>query len=123
MSPTLRIVLIAAMLFYFIILIGFVRRRGLNLKYFLLWLGMGLVLLVLILFPGLLTVLASLLGIQLEMNGLISAICFFLIILDISLTAILSHQNDKITRLLQKTALLEKRIDELEKAQGKEETV
>ena len=49
MSPTLRIVLIAAMIFYFILLLGFVRRRGLNLKYFLLWLFMGLVLLVLIL--------------------------------------------------------------------------
>ena len=123
MSSTLRIVLIFAMIFYFIMLLAFVRRRGLNLKYFLLWLVMGVVLLILILFPKLLTIMAALLGIQLEMNGLISAICFFLILLDISLTAIVSHQNDKITKLLQKTAILEKRIDELENKKSEDKTV
>lgn len=116
MSPTLRFVLIGAMIFYFVLLISFVRSRGLNLRYFLLWLVMGLVLMLLIIFPGILPVMARLLGIQSEMNALISAICFFMILLEVSLTAIVSHQNDKITRLLQKTAILEKRIDELEKS-------
>ena len=116
MSPTLRLVLILAMAVYFTVLLLFVRRRGLNLKYFLLWLVMGVALFVLILFPGILTAMAHLLCIQSEMNALISAVCFFIILLEISLTAIVSRLNDKLTRTIQQTALLEKRIRALEQA-------
>ena len=116
MSPTLRLVLILAMTVYFAVLLLFVRRQGLNLKYFLLWLVMGVALFILILFPGILTFLARLFGIQSEMNALISAICFFIMLLEISLTAIVSRLNDKLTRTIQQTALLEKRIRALEQA-------
>lgn len=116
MSPTLRLVLILAMAVYFTVLLLFVRRRGLNLKYFLLWLIMGAALFVLILFPRILTAMAQLLCIQSEMNALISAVCFFIILLEISLTAIVSRLNDELTRTIQQTALLEKRIRALEQA-------
>lgn len=123
MSPTLRLVLILAMAVYFSVLLLFVRRQGLNLKYFLLWLVMGVLLLILILFPGILTFLAHLFGIHSEMNALISAICFFTMLLEISLTAILSRMNDKLTRTIQHTALLEQRVRELEqKLDSMEET-
>lgn len=115
MTLTLRIVLIVAMLLYFAVLLAFVRKRGLNLKYVLLWFVMGVALFLLILFPGLLTVISGFLGFQSEMNALLSAICFFIILLEISLTAIASRQNSKLTRLIQQNALLEKRIEELEK--------
>ena len=116
MSPTLRLVLILAMAVYFTVLLLFVRRRGLNLKYFLLWLVTGAVLFVLILFPGILTAMAHLLCIQSEMNALLCAVCFFIILLEISLTAIVSRLNDKLTRTIQQTALLEQRIRALEQA-------
>ena len=121
MSPTLRLVLILAMAVYFTVLLLFVRRRGLNLKYFLLWLVTGAVLFVLILFPGILTAMAHLLCIQSEMNALISAVCFFIILLEISLTAIVSRLNDKLTRTIQQTALLEQRIRALEQALEEQE--
>ena len=116
MSPTLRLVLILAMAVYFTVLLLFVRRRGLNLKYFLLWLIMGAALFVLILFPRILTAMATLLCIPSAMNPPLSAVCFFIILLEISLTAIVSRLNDKLTRTIQQTALLEKRIRALEQA-------
>ena len=121
MSPPLRLVLLLAMAVYFTVLLLFVRRRGLNLKYFLLWLVTGAVLFVLILFPGILTAMAHLLCIQSEMNALISAVCFFIILLEISLTAIVSRLNDKLTRTIQQTALLEQRIRALEQALEEQE--
>lgn len=122
MTLTLRIVLIVAMLVYFAVLLTSVRKRGLNLKYVLLWLLMGIVLFILILFPNLLTVVSGLLGFRSEMNALLSAICFFIILLEISLTAISSRHNAKLTRLVQQNALLEKRIEDLEKKLSEEKT-
>lgn len=114
MTNTLRLILAIAMVIYFAILIFFVRRREINLKYTLLWLFVGVVLSILVLFPGLLTVIARLLGFQTEMNALFSAVCFAIILLEIFLTAIVSRLNEKLIRVIQQTALLENRIQRLE---------
>ena len=120
MALTLRLVLIAAMAVYFVVLALFVRKHGLNLKYFLLWLVMGVAILLLILFPQILTFLADLFGVQSEMNALLSAMVFFMLLLEISLTAICSRLNARLTRVIQQTALLESRIRELEEKREKE---
>ena len=121
MTNTLRLILAIAMVIYFAILTFFVRRREINLKYTLLWLFVGVVLLVLVLFPGLLTLIARLLGFQTEMNALFSAVCFAIILLEVSLTAIVSRLNEKLIRVIQQTALLENRIQRLEEELAEKE--
>ena len=123
MNSTLRLFLIAAMAVYFLILILFVRRHGLSLKYSLLWIGMGIIILLLILFPQILTFITGLLGVYSEMNALLSAMVLFLLLLEISLTAICSRLNTKLTRMIQQTALLEDRIRELEAKCEKEREI
>lgn len=110
----LQVTLIAVVIFYFIMMCIFLKNKALSLKYTLLWLFAGCVLGVLVIFPQLLTFVNGLIGIQGNMNGLfIWAIAFIICIL-LSLTSIVSRQNNKIRQLIQTIARLEKRIRDLE---------
>lgn len=110
----LQIVLVIAVIIYFIMMCVFLKNKALSLKYTLLWLFAGYVLGMLVAFPQLLTFVNGLFGIQSNMNGLfIWAIAFVVCIL-LSLTSIVSRQNNKIRQLTQTVARLEKRIRDLE---------
>lgn len=114
MSLTLRIVLITGVLFYFVILINLLKKNLLALKYTLLWILTGIVMGVLVLFPGLLERVIILIGIELPVNGLFAFGIGFIIIILMALTSIVSRQGEKIRILTQQTALLEKEIRESE---------
>lgn len=110
----LRTALLAAIILFFVIVLYFLKRRRLTLKYSLLWLLTGTVMLVLVAFPELMMFLSRLIGTQSIMNTLYLLILAFVIILLMMLTSIVSGQTERIRRLVQSNALLEKRIRELE---------
>lgn len=117
----LRATLILAILLFYIIVLALLKRRRLTLKYTLLWMMIGLVMLVLALFPQILARIAKLLGIQSVMNTLYVLALAFILMLIMMLTSIVSAQTDRIRRLAQSQALLEerdrqamKRVEELE---------
>lgn len=111
---TLRIVLITAVICYFIIILYFLKQRALNLKYTLLWLLAGAVMGILVIVPELLTAIIHIFGIQDNMNGLFIFCIGFIIMILLSLTSIASRQNRKIRTLTQELAILDKRVRELE---------
>lgn len=115
LSKTAQLVMIAAVAAYFILLLVFLRKKQLNLRYTLLWIFSGILMLVLALFPRVLTAFAALVGIYSEVNALFALILFCGIVIVMSLTAIVSMLNDKLRRTAQTVALLEKRVRELEK--------
>lgn len=110
----LRIVLIAAVICYFIIILYFLKQRALNLKYTLLWLLAGAVMGILVIVPELLTAIIHVFGIQDNMNGLFIFCIGFIIMILLSLTSIASRQNRKIRTLTQELAILDKRLREVE---------
>lgn len=110
----LRTALLAAIILFFVMVLYFLKRRRLTLKYSLLWLLTGTVMLVLVAFPELMMFLSRLIGTQSIMNTLYLLILAFVIILLMMLTSIVSGQTERIRRLAQSNALLEKRIRELE---------
>lgn len=110
----LRTALLAAIILFFVIVLYFLKRRRLTLKYSLLWLLTGTVMLVLVAFPEFMMFLSRLIGTQSIMNTLYLLILAFVIILLMMLTSIVSGQTERIRRLAQSNALLEKRIRELE---------
>ena len=116
----LRIVLIIAILIYFIIILKFLKDKALTLKYTLLWLLSGLVMGVLIGFPELLVFVTGLFGFHSNMNGLFIILIAFLMMIMMSITSIVSRQNKKIRTLIQENAVLDKRIRELEKTVGED---
>lgn len=121
-ATRLRVLLLIAVCIYFIMVFCLLRRKTLNLKYTLLWLASGSVMLILALFPQLLQSFASLVGIYDPMNALFSLIIFCIIIILMSLTAIVSKLNRKTKTLIQALALLEKRVRNSEDISNKKNT-
>ena len=79
---TLRITLSIAVICYFILILYYLKRRMLELKYTLVWLFAGVVMGVMICFPQLLAKFVRLLGIESNMNGLyVLCLAFIILIL------------------------------------------
>lgn len=112
---TLRVVLIAAVIVYFVMILIFLKNKTLELRYTLLWMFAGIILAVLVIWPELLSRLVRLAGIQSNMNGLFIMAIAFIVMIMMSLTSIVSRQTNKIRHLIQEIAILEKRVRELEK--------
>lgn len=113
-SIKLQITMLIAVGLYFLIVFGLLKKKTLNLKYTLLWLASGIIMLALAVFPQILAWFAVLVGIYEPTNALFAFMFFCVIIILMSITAIVSKLNEKIKRLIQSVALLEKRVRELE---------
>lgn len=111
---TLRITLIIAVIFYFIFILHYLKNKMLELKYTLIWLAAGFVMVLLIAFPELLMAFVAIFGIESNMNGLYILVFAFIITTLMTLTSIVSRQNLKIRILIQELSIMEKRIRELE---------
>lgn len=110
----LQFILIIAIIIYFVIILYFLKKRALELKYTLIWFVAGAVMLVLVVFPQLMTWIIRALGIQSSMNGLYIALIAFIIMILMTLTSIVSRLAYKTKILTQEIALIEKRVRELE---------
>lgn len=111
---TLRVTLSIAVICYFILILYYLKKRMLELKYTLLWLAAGVVMGVMIFFPELLVWFVGILGIESNMNGLYVLSIAFIVAILMTLTSIVSRQTMKIRTLIQEMSMMEKRIRELE---------
>lgn len=111
---TLKISLNCAVICYFLVILYFLKRRALNLKYTLLWLLAGVVMGALVASPQLLVKIIRVFGIQDNMNGLFVFCIGFVVMILLSLTSIVSRQNFKIRRLIQEASILDKRLRDME---------
>ena len=114
----LQFTLIIAIVFYFIMMCIFLKNKALSLKYTLLWILAGIIMSLLVIVPDILIYLNHLVGIQSgmqsNMNGLFIWAIVFIVSILLSLTSIVSRQNNKIRQLIQTISRLEKRVRELE---------
>lgn len=115
LSYSLRIFLAIALVVYFFMIIIFLKKKSLSLRYTLLWIFAGVMMGIFLVFPQLLDQLIAMVGIKSTMNGLFALSIFFLLILCMTITSIVSKQSNHIKSLAQNNAFLEKRIRELEK--------
>lgn len=111
----LQFTLSVAVICYFILILYYLKKRMLELKYTLLWLVAGAIMGIMIFFPQLLVRFVRMLGIESNMNGLFVLCLGFILAILMSLTSIVSRQSAKIRLLVQQLAIMEKRIRELEK--------
>lgn len=117
-----QIIMLLAVMCYFVLLIFLLRKKMLNLKYGLLWIFSGVLMLILAIFPGILNSFSRLVGIASPTNALFAVILFCVMIILMSLTAIVSGLNNKVKKLAQTIALLENRLRAVE-ALGEREKV
>lgn len=115
MTNTFKIILLIGILIYFYIIVRMLKKKRLILKYALLWLFLGVIMLILVLFPQTLRMISTLLGIEDSMNGLFTCAIGLMLMILMVLTAIVSKQSDRIKNLVQDNALLEMRLRELSK--------
>lgn len=117
---TLRITLSVAVICYFVLILYYLKKRMLELKYTLLWLAAGVVMGIMIFSPEILVWFVRLLGIESNMNGLYVLCIAFIIAILMTLTSIVSRQAMKIRILIQEMSMMEKRIRELENSETEE---
>ena len=116
MNISLRLTLIVALAIYYVVLFYLLRKRALTLKYTLLWIISGIVMILIVAFPALFEKLMRVIGVVEMTNGLFAVVCFAILIILISITSIVSKMNEKMRQLIQQCAMYEKRIRELEKS-------
>ena len=115
MLPTnLRITLAIALIVYFSLILIFLKKKAIELKYTLLWLLAGLCMAILVVFPSILPSLLRILGITGNMNGLFIICIAFLMMLCMARTSIVSRQAGKIRNLTQSMAIMEKELRDVQ---------
>lgn len=114
MNITLRIIMFIAVFLYFICIVHLLKKERLNLKYTLLWLLSGLLMLLIVIFPETVRFIIHKMGILELTNGIFAISIFLIIILLMSMTSIVSTLNNRSRSLIQRCAMYEKRIRILE---------
>lgn len=114
MNTVLQVFFVSAVVFFLAVTIYYLTKHKLNLKYSLTWLGAGIIMLILAVFPSLVEKIGSLVGIAAVTSTVFVFAGMFMLVIIFTLTMIVSHMNKRIYRLTQMQALLEKRVRELE---------
>lgn len=112
MSLKIQIVVAIIVLLGLFGIINMVRKEALDIKYALSWLTVGIIVLVFDIFPGLMTYLVHLLGIEIPVNMMFFFGFCFTLFLVFALTVKVSRQEEQIKRLTQEMALLEESLIE-----------
>ena len=105
---------------FLVMMIELIRKNRVSLKYALLWLFSGAVMLLLAVFPKLLDKLSRLIGVYSPVNALFAILLCCGLVLMISFSVIMSGNKKAIVRLTQEISLMENRIRELEGKQAEE---
>ena len=94
------------------LVIFFVTRKGkILVKYSIVWYGCLFILLLLTIFPSVLSWFTDLFGIQVSSNFIFAFMIGVLFVICISLTVIVSEQNEKIRSLIQEISIIKERLD------------
>lgn len=123
MTDLFRCILIAGVLIFILIILSLMKKERLILKYALIWLGAGVVMLICAIFPGVVEIVTDALGIYSVVNAVFFVgVCFLLMII-MFLTSVVSLQTNRIRNLTEGQAMLERRVRDLEAAAKENENV
>ncbi len=114
MDTSLRIFLAVGVALYFVIIYVMLKKGAFILKYTLLWILSGALLILFLIFPEILFWGSALIGVSNPVNAMFLLFAAFTLMLLLSLTSIVSSLSDRERKLIQSVALLEKRVRELE---------
>ena len=110
MTLKLQILIIAALAIALVFIILQIRNRKLDLKYSLTWFFLILALLILTIFPLILTFFSNLVGFGSQMNMLFVSGFLLTLLIIFTLTRAVSKLMDQVRTLTQKVALLEREL-------------
>ena len=99
-----------------VVILWLLKKGRLTVRYSIIWLMAGGALLVFAVFPYIVLVLRDWLNMEMPVNVIFTLVLAFVLLLLLSLSTIVSGFAEKLKRLAQENALLEKRVRELEQA-------
>ena len=100
MSLSIQIFFIIAVLLYLCLIISLLKKKKLSLRYSLLWLVLGGLLLIITIFPKIMYLISNLIGIKTPINSALIIAGMFVIIILIAITSIVSKLNNTVRNLL-----------------------
>lgn len=114
MSQVFQAFLLVGDLIFLALIFLFVKHGKLSVRYSLAWFGLGGVLLVFAAFPVVAKMLRALFQFEVVANLVFTMLFCFVLLVLLILSASASQHTERIKRLTQQSAMLEKRIRELE---------
>ena len=114
MDENLRLVLLVGTVLYLLVIFALLKRKKLSVRYSLIWLASGAVLLVFAAVPYVVYVLRDIFHMVMPVNMVFTLLFCFVLLLLLGLTVTVSGFSERIKTLAQANALLEKRVRELE---------
>jgi len=106
----MQVVMIGGVLLYFALLFYLLRKRTLSVKFSILWVAMGFVMMIFAVIPRFLEAIASLLGFEVASNALFSVLFLLILLILLSLSSSASKYQVQIKTLAQKIAIMEKEM-------------
>ena len=113
MNIRIQVLIVATAVLIMLYIVNKVRKKGIELRYSLLWLVLDAGIIVFACFPQVTSWLAHVLGIKQPVNMLFFAGFCFLLPIAFSLSASVSRLSDKAKRMSQEIALLNKEIERI----------
>lgn len=95
--------------------ISYIRKKGLDLYHSIMWFLGAAILLLMAVFPAPITALAGLVGVETPSNFVFLILIAFLLLTSLSMSAAISRQHTRIKHLVQSVAILENRLERLER--------
>ena len=112
----LRLDMFLGAVVFLVVILCLLKKGRLTVRYSIIWLMAGGALLVFAVFPYIVLVLRDWLNMEMPVNVIFTLVLAFVLLLLLSLSTIVSGFAEKLKRLAQENALLEKRVRELEQA-------
>lgn len=122
LTPQARIVAAILAVLFMLLILDLIRRDRLLERYSIVWFLLGLAMLAGAAFPGLLEVIAKVIGVRDATIGLFSIVLLILLALSLNFSVIASRQSKQITRLAQESAIESIDGDEDKDSGGTEES-
>lgn len=114
MEFRLRIILIVSIIVFILMMISFIKKDNISVKYALVWLASAFVATIAVLIPNFLEIISGILGFELVSNMIFVIAILALFTISFSFTVIVSRQTKKIRLLIQEISLLKSKIEKLE---------
>lgn len=119
MERRLGLILALVIFLFILVIINFIKKDNISIKYSLIWLGSGILMIIAIMIPNFLDKISHLLGFELVSNMIFMIAIIILLAISFSFTIIVSRQTQKIRLLIQEVSLMKSRVEELEKIKNK----
>ncbi len=114
MPNELRLILLIGSVLYLFVIFFLLKKGKLNVQYSIIWLGLAFAFILFSSVPQVIYILRDIFSIEVPVNLVFTMLFGFIILLLLSLSIIVTGFANKIKRLTQTQALLEKRVRELE---------